>query len=114
MPTLPQPQSPGPSPAPHCVELDPQLIVEHGKTAGGDRACCKIASASIVDCVACLEDGLSNFLATITEHDRELALRIIGIVSGAGSKGITNNQLLVRIYRSFSSATVKDLIFRPE
>jgi oxalate---CoA ligase len=94
--TVPQPSTSGSSPDLPCLELDSESPLDHGKTVNGDHACCKAVSPGLVDCIACLEDESSSFVANLTEDDKELTLHILATVRLAGSNGVTKDQLLVR------------------
>jgi hypothetical protein len=77
------------------LSLDADGDKEHGKTAGGESACCRRESTGLVDCMACLKSESSRLLVNIAEADVELALRIQATLDGAGPSGLGIQPLLV-------------------
>ena len=79
------------------IEIDSNFFQHHGKTTDGDIACCKLSSARIVDCIACLEAELLHFHSKITVDERELLSHILSVVRTAGPNGLTRAELTVRL-----------------
>lgn len=84
------------SPTPANIELDGEPGFGHGNTADGGLACCRRVSEGLVDCVACLDDESADFLTSLTQKEKELALPILTGTRQAGWKGLTKDQLAVR------------------
>jgi oxalate---CoA ligase len=77
------------------LDIDSNGLQPHGGTIHGDTGCCKLSSAKIVDCSACLEAESLHFLSKLSTEEQELTLRILETVQTAGPKGLTMAELLV-------------------
>lgn len=68
-------------------------IIGHGKTSTGDRACCALLSAGIVDCAECIDES-SKKVYDWTEEEQEATNRIIQVVEASGSGGLEIQRLV--------------------
>lgn len=68
---------------------------EHGKTAEGNTACCKLSSDGIVDCDQCMRAELHSVTSSLTDHEKDIASSIMEVLHGAGAAGVPKRQFLV-------------------
>jgi hypothetical protein len=67
----------------------------HENTIEGKRATCAQLSGGAIDCVACIFDATSNFVATLTADDTNIANLILETVRSASVKGMRKSDILV-------------------
>jgi oxalate---CoA ligase len=93
----PELQSSEASPSASQMGLDTETSLTHGTIAEGQIGCCRRESNGLVDCLRCLDEVLSTFLQDLDSTDADLIRRILKIVSEAGAKGVSKDQLFVGV-----------------
>ncbi|KAF9821815.1 hypothetical protein IEO21_00245 [Rhodonia placenta] len=75
------------------IAMDLQHEAEHGRTPHGGHAFCQKSSNGLIDCEACLCETAGAAFRTLEGHLAPVAVRILDVLRGAGSEGLTKDAL---------------------
>lgn len=79
------------------IAMDLQHEAEHGRTPHGGHAFCQKSSNGLIDCEACLCETAGAAFRTLEGHLAPVAVRILDVLRGAGSEGLTKDALVSEI-----------------
>ncbi|KAL6299663.1 hypothetical protein BKA93DRAFT_741989 [Sparassis latifolia] len=86
------------------IQLETQPEAEHGKTAEGAEASCRLSSNGLVDCQACLDQAAKVLAEELSEENVEIMKQICMALKGAKTQGLTKEQLLANVESSSNAS----------